>query len=172
MQNISYFQQVIGDNLDDFATVGVRLEESSNGDEKKENMIKVEELQTSEVGHTALFDDELEEIANSQELTRYSTWTLSEMHLTDRNDALLKCTALLKYAMSVEYFLWTSRTHWLLPVFLLNISSDLVQVGRDLTLLYKLCYTKPTGIPMHFSFRRKCYLLCQACVPCHLSILF
>lgn len=73
MQNISYFQQVIGDNLDDFAIVGVRLEESSNGDEKKENMIKVEELQTSEVGHTALLDDELEEIANSQELTRYST---------------------------------------------------------------------------------------------------
>lgn len=62
--------EVIGDNLDDFATVGVRLEESSNGDEKKENMIKVEELQTSEVGHTALLDDELEEIANSQELTR------------------------------------------------------------------------------------------------------
>uniref|UniRef100_A0A8V0Z224 Calmin n=1 Tax=Gallus gallus TaxID=9031 RepID=A0A8V0Z224_CHICK len=62
--------EVIGDNLDDFAIVGVRLEESSNGDEKKENMIKVEELQTSEVGHTALFDDELEEIANSQELTR------------------------------------------------------------------------------------------------------
>lgn len=73
MQNISYFQQAVGDNLDDFATVGVRLEESSNGDEKKENMIKVEELQTSEVGHTALLDDELEEIANSQELTRYST---------------------------------------------------------------------------------------------------
>lgn len=154
MQNISYFQQAIGDNLDDFATVGIRLEESSNGQEKKENMMEAEDLQISEVGHTALLDDKLEEIANSQELTRYFALTLSEMYLTDRNDALLKGTALLKYVITIEYFLWTiSRTHWLLSVFLLNISSNWVQVGCDLTLLYKLYYTKPTGIPMHLNFR-------------------
>lgn len=40
--------------------------------------------------------------------------------------------------------------HWLLPVFRLNISSDLVPVGLDLTLLYNLSYTKPTRIPVHF----------------------
>lgn len=148
MQNISYFQQAIGDDLDDFATAGIRLEDSSNGEEKKENMMEAEDLQISEVGHTTLLDDELEEIANSQELTRYFTLTLSEMHLTDRNDALLK------YVITIEYFLWTSsRSHWLLSVFLLNVSSDLVQVGQDLTLLYKLCYTKLIGIPMHFNFR-------------------
>ncbi|XP_021259287.1 calmin isoform X3 [Numida meleagris] len=59
-------EQAIGDNLDDFATLGIRLEESSNGEEKKENVIEAEDLHTLEVGHTTLLHDELEEIATSQ----------------------------------------------------------------------------------------------------------
>ncbi|NXJ14586.1 CLMN protein, partial [Odontophorus gujanensis] len=72
-----------GDNLGDFATVGIRLEESSNGEEENENTMEAEDLQISKVGHTSLFHDELEEIADSQEFNRTND-NDSNVHLRKR----------------------------------------------------------------------------------------
>ncbi|XP_065606755.1 calmin [Cyrtonyx montezumae] len=72
-----------GDNLGDFATVGIRLEESSNGEEEKENTMEAEDLQISEVGRTSLFHNELEEIADIQEFSRTND-NDSNIHLRKR----------------------------------------------------------------------------------------
>jgi len=51
----------------------------------------------------------------------------------------------------VDFFLEQCMgTHQLLPVFLLNMLSDLAPVGLDVTLLYKLCYRKPSWNPSAF----------------------
>ncbi|NXK45743.1 CLMN protein, partial [Chauna torquata] len=56
--------EAVADHLDDLATMGKRMEERSDREEKKKNMIKAEDLQISKVGTTTLLQNELEEIAN------------------------------------------------------------------------------------------------------------
>ncbi|NXI64830.1 CLMN protein, partial [Anseranas semipalmata] len=64
--------EAVADHRDDLATMGKRLEESSDRKEKNKNVIKAEDLQISKVGTTTKLRDELEEIANCHEFTRTS----------------------------------------------------------------------------------------------------
>ncbi|NWZ29559.1 CLMN protein, partial [Asarcornis scutulata] len=69
---LQHSEAVDFNHLDDLATMGKILKESSNREEKNKNMIKAEDLQISKVGTTTLLQDELEEIANCHEFYRTS----------------------------------------------------------------------------------------------------
>uniref|UniRef100_A0A8B9UWX2 Calmin n=1 Tax=Anas zonorhyncha TaxID=75864 RepID=A0A8B9UWX2_9AVES len=69
---LQHSEAVDFNHLDDLATMGKILKESSNREEKNKNMIKAEDLQISKAGTTTLLQDELEEIANCHEFYRTS----------------------------------------------------------------------------------------------------